>query len=735
MATKRKKRNGALKKKIALLLTLVCLLTLPGVLSVPLTAHADQHLNGHSLIAENDRFALYMNEEYLSIIVQDKATGKYMESAVSYDDGKNNELWLGQMRSGLLLQLISGTNDTLQADLINDDVTKTVTYTDNGFAADVYWNKYKLGMRLEVELTENGVVARVPDESIREEDEAYYIGTIAIYPYMGACYKDDKEGYMLIPDGNGALIYLNDKEGRFKTGYSSMIYGSDVGFIDNTVTTLFWDEYKMVNSANNVLAPIFGMAYTDDEIAYLAVVENGAERATIEALPNGANIDYNRIYARFIERKLYKQPTSNNTTVGSFDTVESDRSHSDLQVRYLFLSGGEANYSGMATAYRNYLMENGSLVRKEDGYRTRVDFLGSDRESWVVGTSAVVMTTVEDIRDIYSDLKEAGVTDLFSVYKGWQKGGIYNLPVTSYKADGKIGGTKKLTKLIQDAEKDGIDFYLYEDALRINPDENNATFNVIKQVNKRKYVEETYKDVYEEFNYLTPARTEELLSKFVKNAAKEGVTALAVSGVSDSLFTYNYSGTNYTRFNCADSYDQMFGSLDGSADLVLESPFAYLWKYTDAFLNMPLYTSSYIYEDESVPFLSMVLKGVIPMYSEYVNFEANKQEFFLKMVETGTYPSFYLTKESSADLIYTNSNDIYSSEYSVYRDTIVAYTEQLKEFNDKVAGAFISGHEIRDNGITVVTYDNGVTVYINYSSDPQTADGHTLEGMSYKVVE
>ena len=364
MATKREKQNGALKKKIALLLTLVCLLTMSGVFSVPLTAHADQQLNGHNLIAENSRYALYMNEEYLSIIVQDKATGKYMESAVSYDDGKNNELWLGQMRSGLLLQLIYGTNDTMQADLINDDVTKTVTYTDNGFAADVYWNKYKLGMRLEVELTENGVIAQVPDESIREDDDTYYIGTIAIYPYMGACYKDDKEGYMLIPDGNGALIYLNDKEGRFKTGYSSMIYGSDAGFIDNTVTTLFWDEYKMVNSANNVLAPVFGMAYTDDEIAYLAVVENGAERATIEALPNGANIDYNRIYARFIERKLYKQPTSNNTTVGSFDTVESDRSHSDLQIRYLFLSGGEANYSGMAAAYRNYLMENGSLVKK-----------------------------------------------------------------------------------------------------------------------------------------------------------------------------------------------------------------------------------------------------------------------------------------------------------------------------------------------------------------------------------
>ena len=58
---------------------------------------------------------------------------------------------------------------------------------------------------------------------------------------------------------------------------------------------------------------------------------------------------------------------------------------------------------------------------------------------------------------------------------------------------------------------------------------------------------------------------------------------------------------------------------------------------------------------------SIVLKGVMPMYSEYVNFEANKKEFFLKMVETGTFPSFYITKESSSDLVNTNSSDIYSS--------------------------------------------------------------------------
>ena len=733
MATKWKKTWN---KRIALLLSVVCLLTLPGILSTPLTVHAaTQELNGHKLIAENDNYSLYMNEEYLSIIVQDKATGMYMESAVSYDDGKNNDLWLGQMRSALVLQLIYGTNDNLQADLVNDDVTKTINYTNNGFSADVYWNKYKLGMTLEVELTEDGVVTRIPDESIREDDTTYYIGTITMYPYLGATYLDSKEGYMFIPDGNGALIYLDDKEGRFKSGFSSMIYGTDVGFVDSGVVTLFWGRYKMVNNANDVLAPVYGMAYTEEGIAYLAVVENGTERATVEASPNGSNIDYNRISARFIERRLYKQPTSNNTTVGSFDALESDRSHSDLQIRYLFLSGDNANYTGMAVAYRNYLLDNGGLTVKEDSYRTRVDFLGTDREAWVIGTNAVVMTTVDDIREIYSDLETVGVTNMFSAYKGWQKGGIYNLPVTSYKADSKIGGTSELTKLMEEAAAKNILFYLYEDALRINPDENNATFNVIKQINKRKYVEDTYQDVYEEFNFLTPARTNTLLTKFVGSAAKKNVNNIAIAGVSNTLFSYTYSGNTYTRYECADSYDQMFSALDGSTNLVLETPYAYLWKYTDAFLDMPLYTSSYIYEDESIPFMSMVLKGVIPVYSDYVNFEANKQEFFLKMVESGIYPSFYITKESSADLIYTNSSDIYSSEYSVYRDTIIEYTKELEAVNEKVAGAFITGHEIRDNGIRVVTYDNGVKIYVNYSTSEQSADGHTLAGMSYKVVE
>ena len=723
-----------IKKTIAIFLTAVCLLASVTVFA-PMRAQAAQdQINGHSLIAENDHYALYMNEEYLSIIVQDKATGAYMESAVSYDDNKNNATWSAAMRSALVLTVIYGITDTQQADLINDEVTKDITYTDNGFSAKVYWSKYKFGMTLEVELTEDGVIASVPDESIVEDGEDYFIGTISVYPYLGHSYLDQKEGYMFIPDGNGALIYLEDKEGRFRSGFTSMIYGDDPGFARQSASNL-WQDHNIINDANKVIAPVFGMAHTSEGIAYLAVVEKGAERASIIANPNGANVDYNRIYARFTERVVFTQYNGNNSS-SAYQTAETGRSHSDLQVHWIFLAGDDANYCGMANAYRAYLLERGDLVPSADNsYNTRVDFLGSDRESWVVGTSAVVMTTTDDIREIYEDLKKEGVTDLFSVYKGWQKGGIYNLPIGSYKADSKIGGTGDLTSLMEEAENAGIQFYLYNDALRLNPVESSSVFNVVKQINRRRFSESTYKDVYEEFLYLIPSRTGTLLGQFVNSCTKKGVNNLALAGITNTLYSNYYDNVFYSRHNTAEEYDKIFGQIAGQTDLVMEQPFAYLWKYTDAFLDMPLYTSNYMYEDESIPFMSIVLKGVMPMYSEYVNFEANKQEFFLKMVETGTFPSFYITKESSSDLVNTNSSDIYSSQYDVYRDTMIAYARELAEINAKVEGAYIVGHEIRENNVTVVTYGNGAKIYLNYGSSAVQTDGYTIEGMSIKVVE
>ncbi|MBP3195854.1 MAG: hypothetical protein J6N21_02470 [Butyrivibrio sp.] len=697
------------------------------------TASAQSDINGHKFLAENSGYRLYVNEEDLSLVVEDKNTGSYMESSISYDDGNSNNIWLGAMKSAIVLSLINNNSDTTQADLINDENTKTVTYNENGFTAEIYWTKLKIGMTLEVTLTDDGVVARIPEESIKEDGTQYYIGTVRIYPFMGSSYLDEKEGYMLVPDGNGALIYLDDKEGRYSSGYSGVIYGTDIGFEESTAETLLWDKYNTITDAEQVFAPIYGIAHTDDQIAFLGIVEEGEERASIDVMPNGVSVGYNRAYARFVLRKTYNQPTSVNSTTGSLHVYEDDRSHSDLQVHFIFLSGKDATYAGMANAYRDYLLENGQIVQTDTSYKTRVDFLGTERENWLLSTTPVVMTTVEDAENIYADLEKNGVSGLLTVYKGWQDGGLYNLPISKYKADSEIGGTSALTKFIKEASEQGNTVYLYNDALLVNPDEQNATFNTIKQVNKRRYEATTHAIVYDTFMYLTPSRTDYLLDKFVKSYASKGINNLALAGITSTTFTYTYSGSKYTRFDTASSYDSTVADLSESTNLVLEKPCEYLWKYTTAFLDMPLYTSNYIIEDESIPFLSIVLKGVVPMYGDYVNFEANKKEFLLKMVEAGVYPSFYITQMESSELINTNSSDIYSSQYDVFKSTIIEYDAELRDIYEKTEGATIVDHVILDNSVRVVTYSNGTRIYINYSQSSQTVDGVQMDAMSYCI--
>lgn len=704
-------------------------------LSLPAQASGDIPAD-YSKVAESDGYELYLFEPTMSIILKNKSTGSLLLSTLSEEDdnGANNKTWTAYMQSGIVLSAIKGTNDTYQVDLVSCKNTIDYSYQNNGFAARIYWQQYNFGLSVNVSLEGDALVVEVPEDSIVENGKDIYIGTVSLFPLLGYSYLDNKEGYMFIPDGNGALIYLDDKDRRYASGYSQMIYGADAGFTESTTETLLWNRYQTVNSSEKVLAPVFGMVHTDDRLGYLAIVEGGEKRASIEAQPNGVMVDYNRCYAKFLLRRTYIQPL-NNSNSGTMTSVEADRTHGNLKLRYILLSGEDAGYSGMAVAYRGYLLDKGLVQRRDVDYRTRVDFLGTEREEFLISTRAVVMTDTDQIREIFKELQAAGVDTLLSIYKGWQKGGMYQLPVSKYKADAKIGGTGSLTDLIQDWAEAGYEVYLYNDALRANPAESNTTFNIVKKVNKRRLEIKTRAYVYDTFNYLLPTRSDDNLDKFIKSYTSKGVNNLAVAGISNNLFSYSYNSNYYDRIYTADIYQNSIADISEQASLILEKPFAYLWNYTGAMIDMPLGTSDFMYEDEEVPFFSIVLKGIIPMYSEYVNFEANKQEFRLQMIESGVYPSFYITHEDSADLIYTNSADLYSTQYSTYRDTITEYDADFRAVAALTGDAMIVSHEKLAEGVSRVTYDNGVVIYVNYNQDAVTVDGVTVDGLSYKAGE
>lgn len=723
-------------KNLFIIVTVFLFLLFVPELKIDTLAAGNDISSEYKIVAESDTYELYVYEPTLSIILKNKQTGALIRSTLSEEenDQVNNKTWTAYMQSGIVLSAIKGQVDTYQVDLIQNPNTIEYTYESNGFSAKIFFSEYEFGLTVNVTLEGDELVVNVPEESIVENSEKGYIGTVSLFPFMGYTYLDSQEGYMFVPDGNGALIYLDDKDGKYTTGFSQMIYGKDVGFTDSSTETLLWEKYQTVNSSYKVMAPVFGMMHVGDALGYLAVVEEGDTRASIEAHPNGVMVNYNRCFAKFLVRRIYVQPL-NNSNSGTTISVESDRTHTNLKVRYLLLSEENADYSGMAVAYRNYLLENGQVSVQDTTYNTRVDFLGSDREEFLMLTKAVPMTTTEQIREMYGEFKAAGIESLLTIYKGWQQGGLYNIPITKYKADSKIGGTSEVTSLIQDAAEDSYQIYLYNEALQANPSESNTTFNAVKMVNKRRLEINTRDYVYQIFNYLLPTKTSDILSKFAKSYTNKDVSNLVVAGITDNLFSYSYNGKYYSRLDCANTYTSTITALNESTNLILETPFSYLWNQTNAFLDMPMGTSDYMYEDEEIPFFSMVLKGILPMYADYANFEANKQEFYLEMVESGCYPSFYLTYEDSSDLIYTNSADLYSTKYEIYKDMIVEYDAQFRALANQTQGAMIINHAKLQTGVNKVTYDNGVVIYVNYTDVAVTVDGYTVEALSYKVGE
>ena len=180
-------------------------------------------------------------------------------------------------------------------------------------------------------------------------------------------------------------------------------------------------------------------------------------------------------------------------------------------------------------------------------------------------------------------------------------------------------------------------------------------------------------------------------------------------------------------------YETLVKELSDEMETSLSQANCYLWRHGASLRNMPVTGSDYSYVLRDIPFLSMVVSGRIPYYAEYVNFQANTHKFFLHLVEQGTRPAFLLTAEDPIQLQNTNSNDVYSSRYELYREMIVSWYRELSDLHEQLGKSEITDH-VFDGDLVRVTWSNGTKVYLNFGAATGTLDGVTLAGGAYKVV-
>lgn len=717
------------------MLCLTLAAALPGISvaraeEIPSSAQGAALPEGYEKIAENSRFTLYLKRDTLALIVESKESGKLLYSTVrNPDEMKDNATWKGFYQSGVVMEYLDGVKTIpLQADFINTKNEIDLTLTGDGYVAQVSYPDIGISYEVTLTMDDLGFSVSIPHEKITEGDpDNYAVASFYVYPFMGYSYLGEDEGYMIIPDGQGALIELKDNEERFSSPFDRTVYGTNIG-----VESSVYNDWSV--DAEQVLLPAFGTVHSDDGMAVLGFIENGDAAARIMAYPNGVRMKFDWVCAKYLYRMVYSQPTGPNSSTISMRTEHAR--DIDIQQQFLLEDGDGASYAGLACALREYMTRKGYFGEADPTtFDIAVDFLGAETENYVLGKQSVVMTTFAQAAEILEDLADRGVSGISVTCRGWQEGGLSGaLPTDAYAPAGCLGGDGGLRQLLSAAEKLNDRLSLEADFLHLNIETHPLLFySSFKMITSQTWSRPTFGKVYDTMYCLTPAKTLEIGSNTIMQLAQHNVPGVSLTGITSLMSDYYESNHYQDSAKMMDVYETLVQEAAEGMEASLSQANCYLWRHAAALKSMPVAGSDYSYVKRDIPFLSIVVSGKIPCYTEYMNFQANTHRYFLHLVEQGTRPAFLLTAEDPIKLQNTNSNDVYSSRYELYQELIPQWYEELKALHDQLGDAQIVDH-VYEGELVRVTWSNGVKVYLNFGSKAGEMDGVSLEKGAYKVV-
>ena len=305
---------------------------------------------------------------------------------------------------------------------------------------------------------------------------------------------------------------------------------------------------------------------------------------------------------------------------------------------------------------------------------------------------------------------------------------------TSYSPAGSLGGNGGMDAFIKKCAGLGVNLSLEADFLSLNVETHpTLTYSAFKKITSQTWSRPTLGKVYSTLNYLAPERSLSTAKDTLSAMRSAKVTGVSLTGITQLMADYYYQNHYQSSGKLAQAYREIAETAAAEFKTTLKAPNAYLWPYASALTDLPVTGSDYTYVTQEVPLLAIALSGKMPAYLEYVNFQANSHKFFLRLVEQGTRPCFLLTMEDPIELQNTNSADIYSARWDLYRVTLAMWYSQLKELHQQIDGASITAHDISGD-ITRVTWSNGVKVYLNYGETAGEMDGVALDPMTWKAV-
>ena len=625
-------------------------------------------------------------------------------------------------------------------------------YTEEDLEADnaewgyeSQWSNLEIQAAVEYVLDGGDLVVRVPIDRLTVNNEDVIVNAVTLLPYLLSS-DDEQEGYFVVPDGSGAVINFNNGL-KYAVDYSSRIYGKDV----------LMDVMNLPNADYFANMPMIGAVYED--YAVLAIVENGEGMAEINVQVAGKMDDYNKAYFRFYitEKENVATLESTNVNVNKFT---GDTFSGSIQVRYKLLTGaGENNYTGLAHAYQEYLIGQGVLKPLEKQETALyLEVLGSTLEyKTMLGfpyQGVMDLTTFKETEAILNDLSSRGVSNVNVQLDGWLDGGQRHENLSSVKLEGSQGSKSSYKALVETAASLGYGLYPDVAFQCIYPSydmfEKGSDKRYAKKYGSR-YLSNEYAILTEVpvagFNVKTmmldspylisPAYLESYMEKAVKGLNKLGTTGVTVTDMGMQLVADYNEKAPVSRNTAIEKVAAAMSTLQESCSVVVKAPYQYAWRSVERMSDLPTRSTEYTIFNYDIPFLQLVLDGCVSYSTEPLNYQTQKDmsDLLLKCIETRSNPKFYVMDAEMDELKYAVYADYLSINYRDWADRIEQLYQEYEAFADKVEGSTIASHETLAENLVKVTYENGVTVYVNYGDKKLAAEGRELAARSYLLTE
>lgn len=594
---------------------------------------------------------------------------------------------------------------------------------------------------LEYRLTEKGLNVSVPAREIKEGGGAK-IFRLQLLKFFGAAGKDE-EGYMLVPNGSGSLIYFNN--GKQDAAYSQYVYG-----IDPTA-----QSYVVVENTKQARLPIFGIKR--DDSAIFATIHNGDALASINADVAGKLNSYNYAFAEFDLREMELLDMFGiSNTQSDTPVVEKDFYDVNFSIDYAFLDKDNASYSGMANYYRNQLKEQGILKEKEasDALPFYLDIIGGvelrERILGVPHKTVYPMTTFEEAGKIADELGVNGINNIRMNYRGWFNGGIYHSVADQVKIMKKLGGEKGMEALSAKLEANGgklfgdtafqkVPYTSKRFDYRLESSKYYSGYIVsFGSVNPATMRQTSTLNWYSELAYdvMSPKFLVRYVDQYVDAMDKVDITGIGLRDLGNYLTSDKKRTALINRQEAKEIVSNQLEKLEGTGkDLLINGGDFYSLAYATDIIDAPTCQSEFYIVDEEVPFYEMLIHGAIDYAGGTTNLSATANEDLdkLKMIEYGIAPRFTFSYDESKNIKYTSSADLYSIQYNIWLQDAVDTYKELNDALGQVVNSQMISHEVLENGLHKTTYDNGTAIYVNYSKVPIREDGVEVDAQSYVV--